>query len=170
VISSTGWRMVLFVAVLATIGCDRMTKHAATSMLSGAPERSYFGDTLRLEYAENSGGFLSLGANLPPVARAAFFTGATGLMLLALIGFAVRRGFVGLPALGLTLFVAGAASNWIDRLVRGSVVDFLNVGVASLRTGVFNVADVAIMVGAGLFVLSEFRKTGDTPPVHERRS
>jgi signal peptidase II len=41
-------------------------------------------------------------------------------------------------------------------VARGSVVDFLNVGLGSVRTGVFNVADVAIMVGAGIFVLAEF--------------
>src|SRR5712671_1915611 len=152
-ISTVGGRIVLLVAVLSTIGCDRVTKHAAATMLSGAPGRSYLGDTVRLEYAENPGGFLSLGANLPPVARTAFFTVATGLMLFALVIFAVRRRFAGMPALGLTLFAAGGASNWIDRIVRGSVVDFLNVGVGSVRTGVFIVADVAIMVGVGVFVL-----------------
>ena len=161
--SRTGRRIVLLVAVLTTIGCDRVTKHAAMTMLSGAPGRSYLGDTVRFEYAENPGGFLSLGANLAPVTRTAFFTVVTGLMLLALIIFAVRRTLVGMPALGLTLFAAGGASNWIDRVVRGSVVDFLNVGVASVRTGVFNVADVAIMLGAGIFVLSELRDERESP-------
>jgi len=156
-ISRTGGRIVLLVAALATIGCDRVTKHAATAMLSGAPARSYLGDTVRLEYAENPGGFLSLGATLAPVAKTALFTVATGLMLLTVIVFAVRRTLVGMSALGLTLFVAGGASNWIDRIARGSVVDFLNVGLASVRTGVFNVADVAIVLGAGIFILSELR-------------
>jgi signal peptidase II len=40
-------------------------------------------------------------------------------------------------------------SNLIDRIAVGSVIDFLNVGVGSLRTGIFNLADVAIMAGAG---------------------
>ena len=129
----------------------------------GSARALLLGDTVRIEYAENAGGFLSLGANLPPVARTAFFTVATGLMVFVLIIFALRRTFAGMPALGLTLFAAGGASNWIDRIVRGSVVDFLNVGVASVRTGVFNVADVAIMLGAGIFVLSEFRHERDSP-------
>jgi signal peptidase II len=64
----------------------------------------------------------------------------------------------GWPALGLTLFIAGAASNWIDRVVRGSVVDFLNLGIQSVRTGIFNVADVAIMVGVALVVVGELRR------------
>jgi signal peptidase II len=39
----------------------------------------------------------------------------------------------------------------LDRIVHGTVVDFVSVGVGSLRTGIFNVADVAIL--AGLFML-----------------
>jgi lipoprotein signal peptidase len=69
---------------------------------------------------------------------------------------AVRRRSNALARLGLTLFLAGGASNWIDRIVRGSVVDFLNVGIGPVRTVIFNVADVAIMLGACIFVFAEF--------------
>jgi len=57
----------------------------------------------------------------------------------------------------LCLFAAGGASNWADRLVRGSVVDFLNVGFGPVRTGIFNVADVAVMAGACLLLFSQVR-------------
>jgi signal peptidase II len=153
----TGRWLALIVAALATIGCDRVTKHAASPMLDGEPDRSYMADTVRLGYVENTGGFLSLGSDLPPVVRTAVFSVATGLALIALIAIAVRKIHDSLPALGLVLFVAGGSSNWIDRIARGSVVDFLNVGIGPLRTGVFNVADVAIMFGAGLFLLGELR-------------
>ena len=53
---------------------------------------------------------------------------------------------------------AGGTSNQIDRAARGSVVDFINVGVGSLRTGIFNVADLAIVFGFAL-VLIGFRQT-----------
>ena len=53
------------------------------------------------------------------------------------------------------LFLAGGASNWVDRLVHGRVVDFLNLGIGPLRTGVFNVADVAIMAGLGLLLWAQ---------------
>jgi signal peptidase II len=53
---------------------------------------------------------------------------------------------------GLALYLAGGASNLVDRVVRGSVIDFMNVGVGPLRTGIFNVADVAILAGVGIFV------------------
>jgi signal peptidase II len=159
-----GGRIALMMVVLTTIGCDRVTKDAATTMLAGMPDRSYLADTVRLGYVENTGGFLSLGASLPRAARTALFTVATGFMLFTLLVLAIRRTWGRLPTLGLTLFVAGGASNWIDRVARGSVVDFLNVGVGPVRTGVFNVADVAIMLGAGILLLAEFRKGGRVAP------
>ena len=73
-----------------------------------------------------------------------------------------RPRFAGPSSVGLVLFVAGGASNWIDRVLSGSVVDFLNVGIGPLRTGVFNVADVAIMVGAGLVAFGAARREPPT--------
>ena len=52
--------------------------------------------------------------------------------------------------LGVALLIAGGGSNWLDRITRGSVIDFLNVGIGPVRTGVFNVADVAIVMGVAL--------------------
>lgn len=142
-------------AAVATIGCDRVTKFVATSTLAGAPDRSLLADTVRLTYAENAGGFLSLGAGLPSGVRTALFTVATGVLLAGMAVVAVRGRHAIWPRFGLALFLAGGLSNWIDRVARGSVVDFLNVGVGPLRTGVFNVADVAIMLGAAIIVVSE---------------
>ena len=151
--SRSASRLVLVLAVLGTIGCDRVTKHLAEGALAGAPGRSYLGDMVWIGYVENRGGFLSLGAGLSPAVRTVIFTGGTGLMLVALTVVAIRHRWRGWPALGLALFIAGGLSNWIDRAVRGSVVDFLNVGIGPVRTGVFNVADMAIMLGAAIVVI-----------------
>jgi signal peptidase II len=43
--------------------------------------------------------------------------------------------------------------------MRGSVVEFINVGVGPLRTGIFNVADVAVMLGAAVLLLGERRRS-----------
>jgi signal peptidase II len=69
----------------------------------------------------------------------------------------VRLRWSGPALLGLAFFVAGGASNLADRLARGTVTDFINVGVGPLRTGIFNVADVAIMLGAALVAFGSFR-------------
>jgi signal peptidase II len=154
-------QLLLLAAALVTIGCDRVTKHVATTMLAGEPDRSFWADTVRLGYAENAGGFLSLGADWPALARTVVFTVLTGALLVA-AAYVGRRRTDSATLLGLTLFVAGGASNWLDRVAHGRVVDFLNIGIGALRTGVFNVADVAIMIGAGLLLFAELRRMRET--------
>ncbi|HUP40440.1 MAG TPA: signal peptidase II [Vicinamibacterales bacterium] len=79
----------------------------------------------------------------------------SGLMLLVLAGAAMHFQWRGAHMMGAALILAGGASNWIDRVMRGSVVDFINVGVGPLRTGIFNVADVAVMLGAAVLLVRE---------------
>ena len=143
----------LVIAIVATIGCDRVTKHFAATMLAGRSSQSFLADTVRLEYGENAGGFLSLGASLPAMARISVFVIGTGVALLSCVWVAVRSPVGGWTLLGLSLFVGGGASNWADRVTQGRVIDFLNVGVGSFRSGIFNVADMAIMLGAGFVLL-----------------
>jgi signal peptidase II len=147
--------MLLAAVLVATIGCDRMTKRLASATLAGAPDRSFLAGTVRVAYAENTGGFLSVGAEWPAHGRIAVFVVITGA-LLAAMGVAIMRArWSRWPLLGATLFLAGGASNWIDRVVHGRVVDFLNLGIGPLRTGVFNVADVAILAGLGLLLWAQ---------------
>lgn len=158
-----GMPLVLVLTMAATVGCDRMTKHVASNVLAGTAGWSFLSDSLRLSYVENTGGFLSLGADLPQAVRTAVFTLATGVMLVGAAVMGIRFRWNGWRAFGLTLFVGGGVSNWIDRAVHGRVVDFLNVGVGPLRTGVFNMADVAILVGVGIVIACEFRHDSSGP-------
>jgi signal peptidase II len=107
-----------------------------------------------LSYAENTGGFLSVGETLPAWLRTVLFTVATGVFLVLLVVAAWRSRWQQWRTVAISLFVAGGFSNWVDRLLDGKVVDFLNVGIGGVRTGIFNVADVAIMVGVALFLFA----------------
>jgi len=149
--------VLLGLVLVGTIGCDRVTKRMAVQTLAGAPDRTFLGGTVRLGYAENSGGFLSLGTALPPAQRTAVFVVATGAILAGAALALCRGALSGASLFGATLFLAGGTSNWIDRVLHGSVVDFLNLGIGSLRTGIFNVADVAIMAGLVVVVLQARR-------------
>jgi signal peptidase II len=61
--------------------------------------------------------------------------------------------------LAVSLFIAGGVGNLIDRIMHnGSVVDFLNVGIGPLRTGIFNFADVFVMGGSMLLLCYALRK------------
>jgi signal peptidase II len=55
---------------------------------------------------------------------------------------------------GLYLILAAGLSNLLDRFIRGRVIDFLNLGIGTLRTGIFNMADLALFVGVALAVLA----------------
>ena len=58
---------------------------------------------------------------------------------------------------GLSCLFSGGASNFVDRAMNnGAVGDFLNFGVGSIRTGIFNVADMAIFVGVALFLFGSY--------------
>jgi signal peptidase II len=149
--------------VASTIGCDRITKDLAAGKLADAPDQSFLADTLRLQYVENKGGFLGLGGDLPAWSRAGLFTVGAAVVL-ALVAVALLRHRANLTfVFGLGLLWAGGASNLLDRVTRGSVVDFMNVGVGSVRTGIFNVADLAIMAGIALLVAGHRRNNNKGP-------
>jgi signal peptidase II len=151
--------LLMLITVVCVVGCDRLTKHAATQALARAPTQSYFFDTVRLSYSENAGSFLSLGAKLPSSVRFVLFVVAAGGALIVLVAYAIRRRWSGTRLFGLALFVAGGASNVVDRLADGRVVDFLNVGVGPIRTGIFNVADMALVAGLVLVTLGEYARS-----------
>jgi signal peptidase II len=154
------------VLLVASIGCDQVTKRLASALLERGVIHSWLGDTVRLQYAENRGAFLSLGAFLPESARFWVFVVGVGLLLAAMLGVAlVGAALAPLEVAGLACFVGGGFSNWIDRVVNdGRVVDFMNLGIGRLRTGVFNVADVVLMVGVGLMLLHGWRRKPEATP------
>lgn len=159
--ATRGARLTLLAVIILTIGCDQVSKRVATVHLVDAPRMSYFNDAFRLEYAENPGAFLSLGADLPPWARTALFTVGTAIVLAVGIISLFTHTWSRLAVIGICLYLAGGASNLADRLVDGHVVDFLNIGVGPLRTGIFNVADMAVMSGVLLFLVGHYRGSRD---------
>lgn len=144
----------IFSICLVLIGCDQVTKHLAIEHLPRGEMYSYFQDTIRIGYTENSGAFLGMGSNLAPEVRFWVFVVGVGLLLAGLTAYLVlSKGLTRLAVVGFSLLLAGGLSNFYDRVVNnGAVVDFLNMGVGPLRTGVFNVADVAIMLGLVIMI------------------
>ena len=65
---------------------------------------------------------------------------------------------------GLTLILAGAIGNMIDRILYGKVVDFLDIMIGSFNWYIFNVADSAVTSGMILFILHTII-VGDKKPV-----
>jgi signal peptidase II len=159
--------LLLVLLATATIGCDQATKQAAVTHLEGEPGVRLLGGTVRVAYAENPGAFLGAGAGLPDGARVPLLVAVNLVILLGLAWWALARPNPLLVRVSATLIIAGGIGNLIDRLGRegGRVVDFLVVGVGPVRTGVFNVADVALMLGVmGILWSATRRRTRSASP------
>ncbi|HEX7572217.1 MAG TPA: signal peptidase II [Bacteroidota bacterium] len=158
-INSPSTLLAAALVLVLCIACDRAAKHAAES-LRGKPPREIAGGLMTLSYAENRGAMLSLGAGLPERTRFLIFTAGVGLLLAGIAGVILFAPALSPPLVtGLSLILAGGGSNLFDRLANdGRVVDFVTLGAGGIRTGIFNLADVAIMLGASLFLLTMIRQ------------
>ena len=149
-------RMLLIAIILfSCVGCDQITKVTAQKYLASSQPISYLGDTFRLQYTENRGAFLSLGAVLPANLRFWLLIVLTGIGVAGMLAFIlVKRSLRPSLVIAISLIIGGGVGNLIDRTFNnGAVIDFMNIGVGSLRTGIFNVADVAIMIGMGMLIV-----------------
>lgn len=151
--------LILSLLVL-TVGCDQLTKDAAQQYLAFEPPHSWFHDTVRLEYAENTGAFLSLGSGLSKELRILLFQVLPAIWLVVLALYLL---FTKTPSMLVTiawcLVFSGGLGNLMDRVLHeGHVIDFMNLGIGSLRTGIFNVADVCITIGVSLLLLYSFQR------------
>jgi signal peptidase II len=141
--------LVLLFTLLFTVGCDQATKQIAREQLPRGESITLWDDTVRLHYSENTGAFLSAGSQLGEPLRFLIFTVGVAVILIALAFYLLAARDLSIwPTLAMALVVGGGLGNLLDRLTRdGAVVDFLNVGIGPLRTGIFNVADVFIVAG-----------------------
>ena len=160
-------------ALAAVIGCDRATKSLAVATLADGERRSFLADTVRLQYVENRGAFLGLGRDLGESARFWLLLVGTGALLLVAAAMTLRSPSRSvMEALAWALLIGGGLSNLADRALRqGSVVDFLNVGLGPVRTGIFNVADVGITTGTILLLAAAWlgrQHTTDSPQRAQR--
>ncbi len=149
-------RLILLCLVIAlVVTLDQLAKAAARAYLAPRPPISLVGGIVQLVYSENPGAFLGLGAELPPPLQILIFGILAGLMTLAVAAYALTaRGLTRAEVTAASLVVAGGIGNLIDRAVhQGRVTDFVSIGIGPLRTGIFNVADVAILAGVGWFVV-----------------
>ena len=135
---------------IAFIGCDRVTKNLAKAHLKDKEPLTYFHDSIRLLYTENTGAALSLGDNLSKTASFWLLSIIPLLILLALVVYTIKnlQQMGRMKIFSLALIFSGGIGNIIDRILFDRhVTDFINVGIGDLRTGIFNVADVCVTAG-----------------------
>ncbi len=151
--------LLLVLTLLSLVGCDHATKYVAKAELEAQPAHVVVDSIVNLRYVENRDVAFNLLSFIPEHVRfpLLLLTGAAAIgVLVALFASGRVRGW----ALGgLVLFLAGALGNYLDRLVRGYVVDFIHVAYWP----VFNVADVLVTLGLGLIVLQSMRPKLSAP-------
>jgi signal peptidase II len=146
-------RLTVMLLVLGcTVGCDQTTKHIARCELGERGSIMLPGGFGEFRLADNPGSFLSFGDSLPKSLRLAVFTIGVGFGLFSLLAYLVFGNRFGwLIFVGLGLVWAGGMSNMIDRITRhGLVSDFIFIHIGPFHTGIFNVADVIIMIGGAV--------------------
>lgn len=152
----------LIVSLLAIIASDQLSKYLARALITPAGF-SFFDGLIRLSLVQNHGGFLGIVADLPDFFRQAFLIGGVGALLggclYALFRIRERPSPYHLPLASIT---GGGLSNLLDRLHGdGGVTDFLILGQGAVQTGIFNLADVFVLVGAFVLGFRLFRGSGE---------
>lgn len=141
----------LFWGTLVTVvALDLATKLiAATTLSPQHVPHEILGNHLRLTLVYNPGA--AFGLNLGTYSRWIFMALTAGaLVILSRLYQATRRGDF-LRTIALALVCGGAVGNLIDRIRSATgVVDFIDVGVGDFRWPTFNVADMAVSIGAFL--------------------
>ena len=142
--------LIAFIVVLL----DRWTKRMAAQRIPLYSHIQVIPGFFRLTHTENTGAAFSLFADSNAHWKTAMLIvfSVIALMVVSVLLWKNNHAHVA-TGIGLSLIMGGAVGNLWDRLARGRVVDFLLFYVKRYQWPVFNLADSAIVVGAGLLVL-----------------
>lgn len=144
----------LIISFLVFLILDQLSKIAARNYLSEDQNIWIWPEHIKLTLAYNSGAFLSLGAGWSETARTLVFIIFVMGFLLFLWKLISSPNNTLLQDHCYTLILSGGVGNLIDRILFRKVTDFLWMGFGPLQTGIFNIADMAILFGV-LFLLGE---------------
>jgi signal peptidase II len=150
--------LLIFLILLCNFGCDQLSKQIVRNHIDDYQEIPLVKGHITLTKVENTGAFLSLGNRLPQELKTVLLAilplCALGIAVLYLLVFNERLTY--LRAAGICFLVGGGMGNILDRLFYGSVTDFLHVQYGGFQTGIFNLADVSIVIGLVLILISSY--------------
>ena len=141
---------------------DQITKLIIRSQImigQSVPESGFF----RLTHVRNTGSAFSL------IKDQNILLTSIGILVLIILIIFIRQINTNRPYLiiAISLQIGGALGNLLDRLLLGSVVDFIDIGVSGVyRWPTFNIADSSIMIGMTLLILSLFFEKTDENKNH----
>ena len=151
--------MIIFLMLVSNISCDQLSKSLVRSNVDDNESISMLNNHITLMKVENAGAFLSLGDTLPLLVRLALLILLPVMVLGFGLFFIFRKKDISMATLiGICCVLGGGIGNVFDRIMYGSVTDFLHIDFILFQTGVFNLADVSIMVGIFIVLFDSYRK------------
>lgn len=148
--------LVVLSVLLTNVGCDQITKHVAREHIKTGEKITIISGYFSLTKVENSGAFLSLGDELPDSIKIPLLMILPMLVLMGMLIFTLRNNQMRFHySVPIAFIIGGGFGNLYDRLLNGSVTDFLYMNFQVFQTGIFNMADVSIMIGTVWLFVTE---------------
>ncbi len=141
--------------VLLNISCDQISKTVVRKTIEPYERIEVFKDNFVLTKVENTGAAYSMGSDLAPVLKILLLQILPVIVLFILLWqILIKTNYSKETIIGFTFIIGGGIGNLFDRIVYGSVTDFLILDLGILKTEIFNMADVSIMFGSLLVLIS----------------
>jgi len=148
------YRFYIIALVLLNIGCDQISKEVVRTHVESRDYIELVTDHLILTNVENTGAMLGFGADFPPIVKIILLQILPVLVLIVLLYRLLTKKTIGTwLVIAFAFVIGGGIGNLIDRIAYGSVTDFFQIRLGFLKTGIFNMADVAITLGVVLILL-----------------
>jgi signal peptidase II len=151
-------RNLLILILLATnVGCDQISKSIVRQKIDYDHRTSVIGSFVTITKVENTGAFLGLGDQLPRIIYKILMI----ILPLIVLGYALyflltSNSLSKLLIVGICLVIGGGLGNVYDRIIYGSVTDFLHFDFVLFQTGIVNMADISITMGFFILVYEFF--------------
>lgn len=142
--------MKTLIAIAGIVILDQVSKAIALTILEPGRPVELIDGFLRLTLTSNDGGAFGLFQGFGTAIAVLAALVSAGIIGILLWGPPQRRSM----AIGLVCIAGGALGNLIDRLVRGAVIDFLEIRWRTFSWPVFNIADTVIVIGTGLVLVT----------------
>jgi signal peptidase II len=147
------------ILIISNISCDQITKKEVRENIDPHERIEVVKDNFILTKVENTGAALSFGSDFHPAVKLFIFQLMPILVLIYLCYYLYKREDISkLNFVAFTFFIGGGIGNIIDRVLYGSVTDFMYLKLGPLHTGVFNLADVSVTIAAFLLIIGSLKK------------
>ena len=151
--------VIILLIIIINVGCDQASKKIVRENVSQNEIIQVLNNHLIVTNVENSGAFLSLGNSLPRATKNIVLSLLPALVIVLALNYVIRKQAIDrLSLFGLCCIAGGGIGNIYDRIMYGSVTDFLQISAGGFQTGIFNLADLSIMTGTIIILFSSVSK------------